>query len=269
MPERCGWRSGSVEGSAVPDLALPAIVFGAIPLAAILLYNLRPIVLNHREASWGFLAGVTAFLGLSHAMAAVLANHPLFGDAWAATAVSLTGLLAGAGIAWLLFEGPFIKEVPNRIVWAAVAFVSVHSLGDGLVLGRSFIGGFPPVVPVDPVSVAATIAHRFVEGCLIIVPALWASWKPKVALPALFASLVTIPAAYLPGSIYGAYGPSSLGITLQIGIPTFVAALESTLGLFLLVRALVPRAAADHGRRWLVWAAVGYIAISLIHFSVE
>jgi zinc transporter ZupT len=249
----------------VPDLALLAIVFGAIPLAAILVYNLRSLVLNRREATWGFLAGVVAFLGLSHAMAAVLANHPLFGDAWAATAVSLLGLLTGAGIAWLLLEGPFIKGVPNRIVWAAVAFVGVHSLGDGLVLGRSFIGG----VPVDPVSVAATIAHRFVEGCLIIVPALWASWKPKLALPALFASLVAIPAAYLPGSIYAAYGPSSLGITLQIGIPTFVAAMESTLGLFLLVRALLPMAAADHGRRWLVWTAVGYIAISLTHFLVE
>ncbi len=249
----------------MPDLALLAIVFGAIPLAAILVYNLRSLVLNRREATWGFLAGVVAFLGLSHAMAAVLANHPLFGDAWAATAVSLLGLLTGAGIAWLLLEGPFIKGVPNRIVWAAVAFVGVHSLGDGLVLGRSFIGG----VPVDPVSVAATIAHRFVEGCLIIVPALWASWKPKLALPALFVSLVAIPAAYLPGSIYAAYGPSSLGITLQIGIPTFVAAMESTLGLFLLVRALLPMAAADHGRRWLVWTAVGYIAISLTHFFVE
>jgi hypothetical protein len=253
----------------VPDLALPAIAFGAIPLAAILLYNLRSIVLNRREAAWGFLAGVVAFLGLSHAMAAVLANHPLFGDAWAATAVSLLGLLIGAGIAWLLLEGPFIKGAPNRIVWASVAFVGVHSLGDGLVLGRSFIGGFVPMVPVDPVSVGATIAHRFVEGCLIIVPALWASWKPKLALPALLASLVAIPAAYLPGSIYGAYGPSSLGITLQIGIPTFVAAMESTLGLFLLVRAFLPMAAADHGRRWLVWTAVGYIAISLTHFLVE
>jgi hypothetical protein len=253
----------------VPDLALLAFGFGAIPVTAVLLYNLRSIVLNHREAAWGFLAGVTAFLGISHAMAAVLANHPLFGDAGAATGLSLLGLLAGAGIAWLLFEGPFIKEVPNRIVWAAVAFVSVHSLSDGLVLGRSFIGGFFPVVPVDPVNVTATVAHRFLEGCLIIVPALWASWKPKLALPALFASLVAIPAAFLPGSIYSAYGPSSLGVALQIAIPTFVAAMESMLGLFLIVRALLPMAAADHGRRWLVWIAVGYIAISLIHFSVE
>ncbi len=252
----------------MPDLALLAIAFGVIPLAAILLYNLRSIVLNRREAAWGLLAGVVAFLGLSHAMAAVLGNHPLFGDAWAATAVSLLGLLTGAGIAWLLLEGPFIKEAPNRIVWASAAFVGVHSLGDGLVLGRSFLGGFS-VVPVDPVSAAATIAHRFVEGCLIIVPALWASWKPKAALPALFVGLAAIPAAYLPGSIYGAYGPSSLGIALQIGIPTFVAAMESTLGLLLLVRALLPMAAADHGRQGLVWTAVGYVAISLVHFLVE
>lgn len=253
----------------MPDLALLAIGFGAIPLAAILLYNFRSIVLARREAAWGFLAGVIAFLGLSHAMAAVLVNHSLFGDAAAATALSLLGLLTGVGIAWLLLEGPFIKEVPNRIVWAAIAFVSVHSLGDGLVLGRPFIAGPFPGVVLDPVSVTATIAHRFIEGCLIIVPALWASWKPKLALPALFASLVAIPATFLPGSIYGAYGLSSLGVTLQISIPTFVAATESTLGLFLLVRAFLPMAAADHGRHWLVWTAVGFIAITLVHFSAE
>jgi len=253
----------------VPDLASLAIGFGVIPLAAILLYNLRPLVLGHRESVWGFLAGVAAFLGLSHAMAAVLANHTLFGDVWLATATSLLGLLTGAGIAWLLLEGPLIKEAPNRIVWAAVAFVGVHSLSDGLVLGRAFIGGFFPVVPVDPVSVTATVIHRFVEGCLIIVPALWASWKPKFAFPALFASLATIPAAFLPPSIYGAYGPTSLGVTTLVAIPTFVAAMESTLGLFLLVRALLPMAAAAHGRRWLIWTAIGYIAISLVHFSIE
>jgi hypothetical protein len=252
----------------VPDLALLAVGFGVIPLAAIVLYNVRSIVLNHRDATWGFLGGVTAFLGLSHAMAAVLANHPLFGGAGIATGLSLLGLLTGAGLAWLLLEGPLIKEGPHRIVWASVAFVTVHSLGDGLVLGRSFIGG-PLAAPIDPVGVAATLVHRFLEGCLIIVPALWASWKPKLAFPALFGSLVAIPAALLPGSIYGAYGPSPVGAALQIAIPTFVAAVETTLGLFLLVRAFLPMATAAPGRRWLVWTAVGYIALSLVHFSVE
>ena len=251
----------------MPDLILLAVGFGAIPLTAILLYNLRSILRDHREATWGFLAGVTAFLGLSHAMAAVLANHPLFGDAGAATAVSLLGLLSGAGIGWLLLEGPLIREAPHRIVWTAVAFVGVHSLGDGLVLGRSFL--FVSVVPVDAARVTATIAHRFVEGCLILVPAIWASWKPKLALPALGVSLVAIPAAFLPGSIYSTYGPSSLGATLQIAVPTFVAAVETTLGLVLLARALLPMAAADRGRRWLVWTVVGYIAITLVHFFVE
>jgi len=251
----------------VPDLILLAVGFGAIPLTAILLYNLRSILRDHREATWGFLAGVTAFLGLSHAMAAVLANHPLFGDAGAATTVSLLGLLSGAGIGWLLLEGPLIHDAPHRIVWAAVAFVGVHSLGDGLVLGRSFL--FVSVIPVDAARVTATIAHRFVEGCLILVPAIWASWKPKLALPALGVSLVAIPAAFLPGSIYSTYGPSSLGATLQIAVPTFVAAVETTLGLVLLARALLPMAAADRGRRWLVWTVVGYIAITLVHFFVE
>jgi hypothetical protein len=251
----------------VPDLILLAVGFGAIPLTAILLYNLRSILRDHREATWGFLAGVTAFLGLSHAMAAVLANHPLFGDAGAAAAVSLLGLLTGAGIGWLLLEGPLIRDAPHRIVWTAVAFVGVHSLGDGLVLGRSFL--FVSVVPVDAAKVTATIAHRFVEGCLILVPAIWASWKPRLAFPALGVSLVAIPAALLPGSIYSTYGPSSLGATLQIAVPTFVAAMETTLGLVLLARALLPMAAADRGRRWLVWTAVGYIAITLVHFFVE
>src|SRR5439155_1003246 len=163
------------------DLAVLAIGLGVIPLAAILLYSFRGFVLTRREAVWGFLAGVLAFLALGHAMAAVLVNKSLFGDTAIAIAVAFVGLAVGAGIAWLVLEGPFIQKEPNRILWVAVAFLGLHSLGDGLVLGRDFVGGVVPSVQVDGLTVGATVAHRFVEGCLVVVPAMWGAWKARPA----------------------------------------------------------------------------------------
>src|SRR5437867_3351060 len=117
------------------DLAVLAIGFGVISPTAILLYSFRGLVLRRNEAVWGFLAGVIAFLALAHAMAAVLVNKPLFGDAPLAIAVAVVGLVVGAGIAWLfLMEGPLIRTEGSRILWLAVAFVGLHSFGDGLVL---------------------------------------------------------------------------------------------------------------------------------------
>src|SRR2546426_9896901 len=121
------------------DLAGLAIGFGIIPLAAILLHSFRGFVLGRREAVWGSLAGVVAFLALGHAMAAVLVNKPLFGDAPLAIAVAVVGLVVGGGIAWLSMEGPFIRTEGSRILWLAVAFVGLHSFGDGLVLGQAFV----------------------------------------------------------------------------------------------------------------------------------
>src|SRR5437879_12925567 len=122
------------------DLAVLAIGLGVIPLAAILLYSLRGFVLAHREAVWGFPAGVLAFLALGHAMAAVLVNKSLFGDPAIAIAVAFVGLAVGAGIAWSFLEGPFIRTEPDRLIWVAVAFLALHSSGDGLVLGRAVVG---------------------------------------------------------------------------------------------------------------------------------
>src|SRR5437867_12390241 len=80
------------------DLAVLAIGLGVIPLAATLLYSFRGFVLTRREAVWGFLAGVLAFLALGHAMAGVLVNKSLFGDTAIAIAVAFVGLAVGAGI---------------------------------------------------------------------------------------------------------------------------------------------------------------------------
>src|SRR2546430_15407869 len=121
------------------DLAVPAAGFGAIPLASILLYSFREWFDAHRDVVWGGLAGVVAFLGLSHAMAFVLEGKPFLASGSgtaAATVFLLVGLALGALIGWFLFEGPFIGTEPTRIIWATASFLALHSVGDGLVLGR-------------------------------------------------------------------------------------------------------------------------------------
>jgi zinc transporter ZupT len=250
------------------DLAVLATGFGVISLAAIMLYSVGGRVLQSREATWGLLLGVIGFLGLSHAMAAVLLNHSLFGDSVLATTIPFVGLVVGAGIAWILLEGPFIQKEPNRILVAAVVFVGLHSFGDGLVLGATFIGGIVPTVRVDAVTVTATVVHRFLEGCLVVVPALAASWKPWPAFVALLASLLAIPAAFVPGLIFNAYA-QPVRAEIQLAVPTFFAAIEATLGLWLLVRAFLPMASANRGSRWPVWTTIGFVLISVVHFFVE
>src|SRR6266571_2762687 len=217
------------------DLAVLAIGLGVIPLAAILLYSPRGFVLAHREATWGFLAGVVAFLALGHAMATVLVNKSLFGDP------------------------------PIAI---AVAFLGLHSFADGLVLGRDFVGGVVPSVQLDGLTVSATVVHRFVEGSLVVVPAIWAAWKARPAFALLLVSIASVVGAYIPGVVFSLYG-GSLRSLVQVAIPTFLAAMEASLGLLLLVRGFLPIAAADRGIRWPLWTAVGFIAISLVHFFVE
>lgn len=251
------------------DLAVLAVGFGVIPLAAILVYSVPQFVVAHRVASWGILAGVLAFLGLSHTMALVLVNHSLFGDEAAATLVSFVGLVFGAGVARVLLEGPFIRSEPNRILFAAVAFVGLHSFGDGLVLGADFIGGFTPTVRVDALTISATVVHRFLEGCIIVMPALAASWKARSTFVFLLVSLLSIPAAYVPGWTFATYGFTPTRSLIALAIPTFLAAMEAGLALLLLLRAFVPLASASRGTRWLAWTAVGFIGIALVHFFVE
>ena len=251
------------------DLSVLATGFGVIPLSAVLLYSFARQVTRHREAVWGLLAGIVAFLGLSHAMAAVLVNHSVLGfDPALATVVPSVGLVVGAGIAWLLLEGAFIRTEPNRIVAAAVAFLALHSFSDGLVLGAGFIPGIVASVRVDATTVSATIIHRFLEGCLVVIPTLAASWRPRSAFVVLFASLFAIPAAYVPSWIFNiATQPARAEV--QLAVPTFLSAVEATLALWLLARAFLPIAAAGRGSRWPVWTAIGFIAISIVHFFVE
>ena len=251
------------------DLAVLALGFGVMPLAAILFYAFPGIVLRHREASWGILAGVAGFLGLSHAMALVLVNHSLLGDRVLATVLSVLGLAVGAGLGWLLLDGPYIRTEPNRILATSVAFVALHSIGDGLVIGASFLGGVSTTLPLDAVTVSATVVHRFVEGAVVVVPAIAAAWKPRSAFPLLFPALLSVPAAYVPIWLVDVYGFTPTRSVIALSIPTFASAVEATLALFLVARAFLPLASVDRGTRWLVWTVLGFIGISLVHFLVE
>jgi hypothetical protein len=253
------------------DLAVLAFGFGGIPLAAIALASFREWIAAHRVAAWGGLAGVLAFLGLSHAMAFVLESKPfLFGgvNELGSIAFLTAGLVSGAGIGWAFFRAPFIRTEASRIVVAAVAFLALHSAGDGLVLGRDFVGAISPVVRIDAVTLSATVVHRLVEGALVVVPALAATWRTRSAFLVLFLSLVTIPAAYIPSAFAGALGLAG-GSGATRALSTFLASMEAALALVVLVRGFLPQATAGRGTLWTAWIAAGFIGISVVHFLVE
>ena len=253
------------------DLAVLAAGFGAIPLTSILLYSFREWFDRHRDVVWGGLAGVVAFLGLSHAMAFVLEGKPFLaaGSSTAtATVFLLVGLALGALTGWFLFEGPFIGTEPTRIIWAAVSFLALHSVGDGLVLGRDFVGGAVPIVRIDALAIAATVLHRFVEGALVLIPAVAARWRLRPSFLLLFVSLVTIPAAFVPGLFADSLGLAN-GSSTTVALSTFLAASEASLALLLLMRGFLPMAGSDRGTRWIAAVLIGFVGISVVHFLVE
>ena len=252
------------------DLAVLAAGFGAIPLTSILLYSFRDWFDRHRDVVWGGLAGVVAFLGLSHAMAFVLEGKPFLfagNDSAVAASFLFTGLVVGGLLGWVLFEGPLIRTEPARIVWATAAFLALHSFGDGLGLGRDFVGASFPVVRIDSLTVSATVVHRFIEGALLLVPAFAARWSPRASFALLFVPLVSIPAAFVPGVAFDAMGLAGGSATLALS--TFLAATEASVALMLLVRGFLPIASADRGSRWIVSVMIGFVGISLVHFLVE
>jgi len=254
------------------DLAVLAVGFGVLPVAAVLLAMFRGWIGSHPEATWGGLAGVLAFLGLSHAMALVLEDKPfLFGgtNELATAAFLVTGLGLGGVVAWFLFEGPVVRTEPSKIAWVAVAFLALHSFGDGLLLGKDFVGvALIPAVRIDSVTISATVVHRFLEGSIVMVPALAAAWKPRSSALVLLVCLVSIPAAYVPGWLAASLGLVA-GTGATMALSSFLAAAEGTFVLLMIIRGFLPIAGADRGTRWIAWTAIGFIGISLVHFLVE
>lgn len=256
------------------DLAILAFGFASMPLAALLLYSFRGSIRAHPEASWGLSAGVVAFLALSHAMAdvlfgkALLAYPEVAGDT-VAILVPFAGLALGAVLGRTLFEGHFLRTEPARILWAAVAFFGLHSFVDGLVLGADFVGSVSPTVRLDAIAVIGTFLHRFAEGSLVVIPLVAFPTIPRRGFLLLFVSFLALPGAYVPSLLFDLYGFTQLGSATREAIPVFAAAIEASLGLFLMVRGFLPGASASPGSRRLSWVAVGFVAISVVHFLVE
>src|SRR2546429_9026272 len=222
------------------DLAVPAAGFGAIPLTSILLSSFREWFDRHGGVMWGGLAGAVAFLGLSHAMAFVLEGKPFLfagNDSAVAASFLFTGLVVGGLLGWFLFEGPLIRTEPARIVWATAAFLALHSFGDGLVLGRDFVGASFPVVRIDSLTVSATVVHRFIEGALLLVPAFAARWSLRASFALLFVPLASIPAAFVPGGAFDAMGLAGGSATLALS--TVLGATEASVALMIRARGVL------------------------------
>src|SRR5438046_8678159 len=233
------------------DLAVLAVGCGGIPLAPLLSLSFRDWIASHRPAVWGCAAWIMALLGGSHAMGFVLARKRFLfgGESEAATVLFLlTGLGLGGSLGWFVFEGRFFGPEPSRIVWATAAFLALHSFGDGLVLGRGFVGGVSPTVPADSVTVSASVAHRLVEGALLLVPAMAAGWRHRSSFLILLLSLSSIPAAYLPGFFFDSIGLVGGSAATQ-SISIFLAAMEASLALAVLAREFLPGLATDRAAR--------------------
>jgi hypothetical protein len=253
------------------DLAVLAVAFGAIPLGAIVLDSFRGWIAAHRDVAWGGLAGILAFLGPSHAMAFVLESKPFLFDGASELGSILflaTGLSLGGILGWVLLEKAFVRTEPLRVVWAATAFLALHSAGDGLVLGRGFVGPGIPIVSIDFVTMSATIIHRLLEGALVLVPAFTAGLRVRSSFLVLTVCLAALPAASLPGFFTGAMGMASGGAASR-AISTFLASMEATLALLLIVRGFLPILISGRGPRWILWVLAGFIGVSVVHFLVE
>lgn len=252
------------------DLWVLAVGLGAMPLAAILWYLVPRTVLDRRERSWGFLAGVIAFLALSHSMTVLLVNEPLLAfvvGGGSSLVTAIIGLLLGAGFAWVLFEGPLLRTEPLRLVGASVVFVALHSLNDGIVLGGDFVGGAVPAIRIDALVVGATFLHRFLEGSLVILAALAAAWRIRVSFAFLSVGLFTALGAYIPNLLFDPSGGGA--VAAGLAVPMLLVGIEAGLGFILLVRGFLPMAMTAGGTRWAAWCVVGFLAISLMHFAVE
>ncbi|HKZ98876.1 MAG TPA: hypothetical protein VJ326_04720 [Thermoplasmata archaeon] len=249
-----------------------ALALGVLPFLGFVLVYAKARIAARRDAAWGSLAGIVAFLGLGHAMAAVLLDSALLsrsiGEA-TGIVLSVVGLGSGLAAAWWILESPSTAMGfgTARVAWAAAAYLALHSIADGLVLGEAFIGPAPSV-PLDVATIGATVIHRGAEGALVVVPALLAGWRGSKILGALSAGLLAIPAAAFVGFVFGTGGPFTSAI-VHLAAVTVAAGVEAGFALVLLAAALVPRAIEAGRGRWIAWMAGAFVLLALVHGLVE
>ncbi len=256
------------------DLWLLALGFSLVPFLAVLLQGVSETLRRHEALAWGGLAGILGFLGIAHAGAAILEGNSLLryeASPLASGAVVAVGVLAGIALAWwFLGRGSRGMEIgANTVIWAAAAYVLLHSVTDGMVLGQAYAGPFPVGFPLDAATVGGTLIHRFAEGALVVVPAIYSGWKPPRTYLPLFAALASVPAAYVPVALLGSATPTSGSVALVQALGVFGAGLEAGFAILLLLLAVVPRALRGRDARWALVAGVTFTALLLVHLLVE
>lgn len=256
------------------DLWFLALGFGVLPVLAILLYAFPGALRRHEGAFWGLLVGVVAFLGLAHSSLALTEGEAYLryeANPWSAALIAAAGLLAGIALGWRMLGQAASPpgSVGTRIVWAAAAFVALHSFTDGLVLGMAYAIPGSTGFDLTLASVGGTVLHRFAEGALIVVLAILAAWRPPKTLGLLLAGLATIPAAFIPVILLAPSNFSAGAVALNEAVAVLGAGFEAGFALLFLGLGLLPRTQAFKDSRWAVWAGVAFTLVLLVHFLVE
>ena len=256
------------------DLAILAAGFGLLPLLALALLIAPDALRRHESVVWALLAGVVAFLGLAHAGAAILEGNAFLrfeASPGISAAVAAAGLMAGIAAGWVVLGrgSPVAGLRPSALVWAAAAYIALHSFTDGLALGGAYAGPGATGFSITPANVVGTVLHRFAEGSLILAPAVLAKWRsPRVAI-ALLVGLVTLPAAYVPVAILAPASFSAASVAAEQALEVFGAGLEAGFAILLLLLGILPRIRPGSDARWAVWVGLGFAFMLLVHFFVE
>ncbi len=250
------------------ELWLVATGFGIMPLAAVALLRANLARMSSALA-WGSLTGIVAFLGLAHASTTALELKSQYVAGPAASAVTVAiGMAAGMGLGWWLLGTRRSAGSPSAVGWAAVVFLALHSVGDGLVLGEAYAGPLPPGWNLTALNVSATFLHRLAEGSLVVVPALAAPWKPAKTSGLVLVGLLTVPAAFVPVALF-APGVSIGTVAADQTVAMVLASVEMGVVVPLLLLGFVPRMGLEKDPRGAIVAGLAFLAMFLIHFAVE
>ncbi len=242
-----------------------------MPVAAMVLLVASRTIRNREGFVWGALVGILAFLGLGHTTAAILELKATYAAGPAAAAGTvLAGLLGGLGLGWILLgrSGRGGGPSAGAVAWSAVVFLALHSFVDGQVLGEAYSGPFPLGFTLTPLNASATFVHRFAEGALVVIPGLVAAWRPAKSLGLLSVGLLSLPAAYVPVTLF-ASGYSTSAFLVDQTIAMFASGLEAGLVVLLILVAFLPRAFREPNSMWALVAGLGFLAMLLVHFAVE
>jgi len=254
----------------VTDVWLIALGFALMPTGALLLYTARLEIRDRESTALAATAGVVLFLGIAHAGTDVLVGNVPFRILTTPALPAVTtaaGVLAGLGVTYLLWARWGARA--SGLLTLSVAYFTVHAVADGFVLGEGFAGPYPTALILTVSLVYGQLLHRLAEGALIVVPAILIGWIPRRTLGLLFIGLVTVPAVYLPITLFASPPDIVLAATVWNAVQVFAAAAEIGFAVPLLVIGLLPRVLPARGFRAAAWVAIAFLVMLLIHLTGE